>query len=159
MNAPLITRARSGDAEVLTQIAFAAKRSWGYPEAWIQRWSESLTITERYVDEHALFIVWVGNAIAGFAAVERTTIHSDGRIGFRLEHLWIRPAVTRRGLGTALFAACENAARSEGATILLIESDPHAELFYQRMGAVAVGYHTADMDGVQRKLPQMEKRW
>lgn len=34
-----------------------------------------------------------------------------------------------------------------------IESDPHAENFYLRMGAVRVGETPADMEGVKRSLP------
>ena len=45
-----IRRASPGDAEVLTRIAFAAKRYWGYPERWIEHWSESLTVTPEFVE-------------------------------------------------------------------------------------------------------------
>lgn len=37
--------ATPADAAVLTEIAHAAKRHWGYPERWVQLWRAALTIT------------------------------------------------------------------------------------------------------------------
>jgi hypothetical protein len=33
-----IVRAKPDDAAVLTDIAFAAKRHWGYPKSWVESW-------------------------------------------------------------------------------------------------------------------------
>jgi len=40
-----IRRAVPAEAGLLTEIAHAAKRHWGYPENWIRRWKSDLTIT------------------------------------------------------------------------------------------------------------------
>ena len=44
------------DADALTEIAFAAKRHWRYPENWIRQWQEALTITPEYVIENPTFV-------------------------------------------------------------------------------------------------------
>ena len=33
-----------------TEIAFAAKRVWGYPEVWIRLWADSLTVSAEEVE-------------------------------------------------------------------------------------------------------------
>ena len=71
--------------------------------------------------------------------------------------MWVVPAAMRRGIGRALFAACEQEARRRGATRVKIEADPHAEEFYARMGARTIGREPAPMEGVERFLPIMEK--
>ena len=38
-----VRRAMPDEAEALTEIAHAAKRHWGYPENWIERWKANLT--------------------------------------------------------------------------------------------------------------------
>lgn len=44
-----IWRALPAEASILTDIAFAAKRHWGYPEAWIAQWRSALTITPQQI--------------------------------------------------------------------------------------------------------------
>ena len=153
----LITAAQPQDAGALTEIAFAAKRSWGYPETWIQRWRDALTITEMFIRDQATFVAAINQLPVGFAAVVRTAELTQSR-ACRLEHLWVRPDLMGRGMGRALFAVCEAVAREAGSDVLMIESDPHAEAFYHRQGAVTISHRLAELDGVSRFLPQMEKR-
>jgi GNAT superfamily N-acetyltransferase len=146
-----IRPARTGEAAALTAIAHAAKRYWGYPEAWIAQWQDALTITPAYIRDHAVFVApdgedrprgFYGLAIDGADAV--------------LDHLWMEPGWMGRGLGRELLSHAMKTARARGATRLQIDSDPHAEEFYRRMGARRVGEVRADVDDVQRVLPRME---
>ena len=43
-----ILRAKAEDAAKLTEIAFSAKRHWGYPEQWIENWRHVLTIQPEF---------------------------------------------------------------------------------------------------------------
>lgn len=146
-----IRRATADEASALTGIAHAAKRHWGYPEAWIARWRDALTITPAYVRSHIVFVaVDVGDLPRGFYALA-----IDGA-GATLDHLWIEPEWMGRGLGRALLSHALKTARTEGAARLEIDSDPYAEEFYLRMGARRVGEVRADVDDVRRVLPRME---
>ncbi len=147
-----ISRARSADAARLTRIAFAAKRTWGYPQAWIQQWAGTLTITPAYLRRHPTFCARVGKSIAGFCALKL------GRTLAAVDHLWVAPEHAGRGIGRALFQHGETRAREAGARKLTIESDPHAEDFYRRMGARRVGRRAAPIGGVKRFLPLLEKK-
>ncbi|MDX6384664.1 MAG: hypothetical protein QOK48_2237, partial [Blastocatellia bacterium] len=51
-----IRRAIPDEAAVLTEIAHAAKRHWGYPEKWIQHWQTDLTITPQFIVNHEMYV-------------------------------------------------------------------------------------------------------
>ncbi|HVU33181.1 MAG TPA: GNAT family N-acetyltransferase [Opitutaceae bacterium] len=146
-----IRRVLPEDADVLTSIAFAGKRHWGYPEAWIRQWTEVLTLTPEFVATHPTYGAIAQGIVIGFYSL---TVTSDGA---ELEHLWVLPAAMRRGVGRRLFQHAEATARRHGAARLFIISDPHAEGFYRRMGACWCGEQPASMDGTPRVLPILEK--
>ena len=51
-----IREAIIGEARLLTKIAFAAKRTWDYPEEYMIIWKDELTITDDYIDENIVFV-------------------------------------------------------------------------------------------------------
>ena len=146
-----IRRARSEDAGLLTDIAHAAKRHWGYPESWICAWAAALTVTPDYIDAHPIFVAVANEEIVGFCAL---ILEPDGAW---LDHLWVLPTAMGGGVGRALFVQAETTARAAGATCLRIVGDPHAEGFYRRMGASVYGREPAPMDGRERFLPLLRK--
>lgn len=146
-----IVRSRPEDAATLTAIAFEAKRAWGYPERWIQGWAPTLTISPGYISSFPTFSAVVEMDISGFCALRTSGAEAT------IDHLWVLPASWRKGVGRALFRHAEAVARTAGATVLVMESDPNAEGFYLAMGAVRVGRVPAPMEGVERFLPLMEK--
>ena len=139
------------DADALTEIAFAAKRHWRYPENWIRQWQEALTVTPEYVAENPTFVAAIDEEIVGFCAVQ---IESSEAV---LDHLWVLPQFMGGGVGRALFQHAEEIARTGGAVRMRIVGDPHAEQFYARMGATVYRREPASMDGEARFLPLLEK--
>jgi GNAT superfamily N-acetyltransferase len=150
MNAKL-RQATEADLAALTEIAHQAKRHWGYPETLIATWSPGLTLDERSLVDMHLAVADVSGTPEGFCAIV------PGRPQFQLEHLWVHPRSMGHGLGRRLFEYAVGFARSQGAETLGIESDPNAEPFYVRMGAVRVGSIAAPVDGnADRILPLLE---
>jgi GNAT superfamily N-acetyltransferase len=147
-----ISSAKPEDSAALTEIAFSAKRHWGYPERWIRRWKRILTLTPAYIRAHPTYAARAGARIVGFAALKL-----DGAVAI-LDHIWVSPAQIGGGVGSLLFLRCEREARRMGATVLKVESDPNAEEFYHAMGAITVGRTAAPMDGKKRYLPLLEKK-
>ena len=142
-----IVRATRANAVQLTQIAHSAKSFWGYPSQWIDLWRDQLTISSAYIDTHDVYIaVDVADLILGFYALGG----DPGRL--MLEHLWIQPSSFGAGVGRALFMHAVDRAHGMGAATLEIESDPHAEGFYLRMGAITVGEVTYEMEVQLRSL-------
>ena len=137
------------DAARLTEIAHAAKRHWGYPERWIAEWRGALTLTPEDMGRWHVRAAVAGDAIAGFHAV---SVEGDAAA---LEHLWVDPPRTGLGIGRMLFEDAVRTARERGARTLVIDSDPHAEAFYLRMGARRTGQLPAPMDGIDRVLPRL----
>jgi GNAT superfamily N-acetyltransferase len=147
-----IIEAQPEDAAALTEIAFQAKRHWGYAESWMRRWQEALTVTADYIVEKPTFVAVDGGNRVGFCALQIKEAEA------LLDHLWVLPASMRRGAGRALFEHAEAVARARGAVRLTMVGDPHAEGFYCRMGATVYGREAASMDGTERFLPLLEKR-
>ena len=147
-----ILHARPEDAPVLTEIAFAAKKHWGYPEKWIESWRDVLTMRPEFISANVACCAVEKDHVVGFYVL---TTEGDG---LHLDHLWIRPAAMRRGIGRALFEHAIEQARSSGFAAIKIEADPNAEGFYQRMGATRVGTSVSEIDGERRELPLLEFR-
>jgi GNAT superfamily N-acetyltransferase len=147
----LIKRALQQDAEALTQVAFAAKMVWGYPESWIQKWRGLLTVTPDYIAAHPVFAATLGEKIVGFYGLGLDRDRAS------VDHFWVVPTSMRQGIGSSLFRHCEETAKAAGASRLEIESDPHAAGFYQSMGASIIGQIPAKMDDRDRFLPILEK--
>jgi len=144
-----IRRTKPDEAAVLTEIAHAAKRYWGYSENWIEHWKDDLTITPDFIANNEMYVAVAGEEIAGCCAL----VLSDPQA--ELEHMWIRPEHMGNGVGRALFQQIVKRAAQLGATGLELSSDPNAEGFYKRMGATRVGEVRAEIEGQPRVLPRM----
>jgi N-acetylglutamate synthase-like GNAT family acetyltransferase len=73
-----------------------------------------------------------------------------------LAELFIEPAAVRRGVGRQLLVAAMDTARGLGMTELTIDSDPNAEPFYVRAGAIRYGWVPGLTPG--RLLPRLRLR-
>ena len=142
-----IVRAQPADASTLTLLAHAAKRHWGYPEHWMALWADDLTFTPQVITRYDTFMAHAGEEILGVYAIDCKHMLCT------LEHFWVHPDAMGRGVGRQLFTHALTRAASRGAKRLEIESDPHAEGFYQRMGARRTGARTYVLEGQPRTLP------
>jgi GNAT superfamily N-acetyltransferase len=140
-------RAKPQDAEALTEIAYAAKRHWGYPERWIESWRDLLTMRPEFIAGNVAYSAMDDDRVVGFYLL---TTESDG---VHLDHLWIAPHAMGRGFGRALFGHAVEQARRLGHKTLRIEADPNAEGFYARMGARRVGEAVTNIENQRRELP------
>src|SRR5436305_10762671 len=143
----LIERATPEQAPCLTAIAHAAKRHWGYPEAWIAAWRDILTITPATVGAQVMATAVEGGEAIGFYGL------LPGAGTWTMEHLWVLPEWIGRGVGGRLFAHAVETARAAGATALEIEADPNAAPFYRHQGAQPVGEVRGEVLGQPRVLP------
>ena len=146
-----IRRATRDQSNVLTTIAHAAKRHWGYPERWIDAWKDVLTITADYISTNEVYVAMEGEEAVGFYAVVRGG--EDGRVV--LDHMWVLPGHIGAGVGREMFNHSAETALSLSATDLEIESDPNAEGFYLRMGARRAGEVVSELEGKPRSLPRL----
>lgn len=141
-----IVRAKPEDAAVLTEVAFAAKRHWGYPERWIQIWRDILTVAPELVIANPTFAAIEDDRVIGFSSL---TLEPRPD----LTHLWVRPGAMGRGVGRVLFERIVEQARALELSAFEIEADPNAEAFYLHMGAKRVGTRVSELEGERRELP------
>ena len=144
-----IRRAMPEEAAVLTEIAHAAKRHWGYPENWIEHWQGDLTITRDFISNHEVYVAVTDKEIAGCCAL----VVKDSQA--ELEHMWIRPQYMGAGYGKALFDHMMQRAATLSANVVELSADPNAEGFYKHMGATRIGEVRSEIEGQPRVLPRM----
>jgi GNAT superfamily N-acetyltransferase len=151
MSETRIVQASPAIAWCLTAIAFSAKAYWGYPASWLNGWRQALTITPSYIRDHPTFTAVHRQRMVGFYSIENSSATAV------LEHLWILPLAMKKGVGSQLFTHAELYSIQSGCREMMIESDPHAEGFYQRKGAQTIDYHESSIGGISRRLPVMRK--
>ncbi len=147
MEAITFRRARPDEAQQLTELAFASKRYWGYSDALIELWRGDLEFTPESIRAWTVFIAEQAGCLVGVFAVSKPGDIAD------LEALWVHPSCVGQGLGRALFRKAVDEARAQGATSLVIKSDPNAKPFYIRMGASPAG--SVPSNPVGRRLPRL----
>jgi hypothetical protein len=118
---------------MLTEIAFAAKRYWGYPERWIEHWRDALTIAPEAILKHEIYAAIVDGLIVGFYTLARK------KHRLALLHLWVLSQAMSCGVGRSLFLHAVEPTKALGFRALEIESDPNAEGFYLHPGARRMG--------------------
>jgi GNAT superfamily N-acetyltransferase len=120
-----------GEGDRLREITTAAKGFWGYDPARVREWTATLDLSpDRLRTAHAYVAELDGRAVAWAEIVPR----ADGVCV--LEHLWVEPALIRRGLGSMLFRFAAGRARELGAVTMEWEAEHNALGFYRKMGGL-----------------------
>lgn len=147
-----IRRARAEDAGELSQIAFSAKRHWGYPDLWMELWKPQLTFTPEYFDEYESWLAeQEGDPVAFYTLTENAGIAW-------IDNLWVKPSFIGQGLGRILFQHALTRANELGFHTLQLDADPNAVGFYERMGMHKIDEKHSEVAGQPRVLPIMEIR-
>ena len=143
-----IRRAKPTEAEILTHIAFAAKRYWGYPESYLDLGQEELTFTADYIETYPVYVAVDDDTPVG---VYSLVLREDYQ---ELDYLWVRPAYIGQGIGRRLVAHALDLAQTQPPKRLVVVADPHAVGFYKKMGFRTVRHIAGQPPG--RVLPVME---
>ena len=120
------------DLPDLSALCLRSKAHWGYDAEFIAACREELTLTEADLADPVI-VAEIGGQVAGLAQVGRKGADAD------LLLLYVEPAAMGYGVGRALFDWCLKTALTMAAPQLLIEADPHAASFYEKMGATRIG--------------------
>jgi GNAT superfamily N-acetyltransferase len=119
---------RPEEGERLREIAIAAKAHWGYPLEQVRSWADQGDFSAAGLDAKEFLVAEEdGRAVAFASLVGRGAVCV-------LDDLWVEPAAMGKGVGSALFGAAKERARTLGARTLEWEAEPHAVGFYERMG-------------------------
>jgi GNAT superfamily N-acetyltransferase len=145
-----IRPARADEATALTELVVRSKAHWGYDAKFLEACREKLTVRADEIDGRRIVVAEDADlGVLGAASLEGTA--PRGRLGL----CFVEPHAIGRGVGRALYSHVMGTARALGFTRITIESDPHAEPFYRRMGArPAGGTPSGPIEG--RELPLLE---
>ena len=135
-----ICKAQNSDDEVLTDISFAAKKHWNYPDSYYDLWRDELTITKDYIQQNIVFKALYLDAVIGFYSIteNKDDFYSGDTFvkkGFWLEHMFIKPEYHKLGVGVKLMNHAKQVSTDLGIRDLLIFVDPYAKGFYDKVGA------------------------
>jgi GNAT superfamily N-acetyltransferase len=135
-----ILKTQDNDCDVLTEISFAAKKHWNYPNSYYDLWKDELTISTAYINQNIVYKAQFADVILGFYSI--VEIKSDFyagetfvKKGFWLEHLFIKPDYHKFGIGRLMIDHAKMISKTMGISNLLIFVDPFAKGFYDKIGA------------------------
>jgi GNAT superfamily N-acetyltransferase len=138
------------EADLLSQIAFAAKAHWGYPARWMELWKPQLTFGPEYFEQNESWIAETNGSPIAFY----TLLQKEGSAW--LENLFVSPAFIGQGVGKKLFLHAAELSRQRNFQRMRLEADPNAVGFYEKMGMHRIGERHSEVEGHQRALPIME---
>ncbi|MFW6365564.1 MAG: GNAT family N-acetyltransferase [Spirochaetota bacterium] len=148
----MIRTAHSGEYHFLTDIAFASKRYWGYPERYFDVWCKELTINAEYIECNRVFVYEEDETPQAFySLVHLADGYAGGRIrlcaGWWLDHMFVHPRSIGRGIGRSLFRHMEKYCLQHGIRQVHILADPHAQTFYEKMDCVYITEKESSIEG------------
>lgn len=145
-----ILRATEADHTRLTEIAFAAKRHWNYPEEYYAVWWDELTITPEYIAQHEVYLAANEKTIAGFYSII-VCEHEPF-----LDHIFIDPAYHHQGIGSMLIQHAIKMQQAKGIKRIKVYVDPYASRFYDKIGARQIDIVPSNIKGRNIPIYQLE---
>ncbi|SPH16729.1 putative N-acetyltransferase YjaB [Defluviimonas aquaemixtae] len=125
----VIRPARVEELANLSALCLRSKALWGYDDSFIEACRAELTLTAADLAATHVRVAVADGVPVGFVQIA----------GKSMEKLFVEPSRIGNGVGRALFDAALALARAAGMTELVIEADPYAVDFYERMGARHAG--------------------
>lgn len=145
-----ILEAKETDADNLTQITMRSKGYWGYTMDQMKAWEADLTISPNYIQDNSVFKLLEDDVVVGYYSYFPTAPET-----IKLDNLFILPEQIGKGFGKYLLDDLSTRARNLGYRSILVDSDPHATVFYQKMGFRIINQLESSIKN--RFLPIMEK--
>ena len=140
--------ARKSELPSLGELCLRSKAVWGYDDTFMTACRTELTLHPDELESTNLQVAVCDSTVIGLAQVKVTDTDAD------LLKLFVEPALLRSGVGRLLFEWATARARGLGAVRMIIEADPGAVPFYERMGALYAGFAPSQsIPG--RMLPRM----
>jgi GNAT superfamily N-acetyltransferase len=133
----------------LSELCLRSKAVWGYDDAFMTACRAELTLHPEELRSTSLQLAVRDSTVIGLTQVKVTDTDAD------LLKLFVEPALLRSGFGRLLFEWATARARGLGAVRMMIEADPGAIPFYERMGARHAGF-APSQSILGRMLPCMQ---
>jgi N-acetylglutamate synthase-like GNAT family acetyltransferase len=139
--------AEARHAELLRDTLIASKGYWGYSQEQLEQWRANLTFEAEYIARNTVKLVMAESDLIGFFAIVKGDIDE-------LDHLWLLPKAIGKGYGNLVFEQVLAECKTLEITEFFIISDPDAEGFYLKKGALKVGEVYSEPQ--KRMLPKLK---
>ncbi|KAF2337931.1 GNAT family N-acetyltransferase [Flavobacterium ginsenosidimutans] len=146
-----IQNAKTEDHIRLTEITKKSKAYWGYSDEQMEKWNNNLTITRDYIEENPVFNLIDENQIIGYYSYLRLENNQ-----VKLDNLFILPEYIGKGFGSFLMNDFLERMRNEKCQKIILDSEPNAEQFYQKIGFTKIGEFETSIKN--RFMPIMEMK-
>ncbi|MDQ8014459.1 MAG: GNAT family N-acetyltransferase [Flavobacterium nitrogenifigens] len=146
-----ILKATTEDHILLTEITKRSKAYWGYSEEQIEKWSNNLTVTADYIEKNNVCNLVIENQIIGYYSYLRL---EENQV--KLDNLFILPEYIGKGFGSYLMNDFLERMRNEKCQKIILDSEPNAEQFYQKIGFTKIGEFETSIKN--RFMPIMEMK-
>lgn len=124
----IIRPAKACENVLLSKLALRSKAHWSYDRAFLDACRAELTLTPEYMNSHPTFVLDEGRPVGFYS------LHGDPPQA-ELSFMFVAPAAIGKGYGSLLWRHAVQTAEKLGFQELVVDSDPHAEGFYLRMGS------------------------
>jgi GNAT superfamily N-acetyltransferase len=145
-----IRYAKPQEAAFISALAFRSKQHWDYTDEFMEKCRQDLTYSSDEIEHATAIVVDVEGVIVGFYVLEEVDAEK-----VELEALFIEPNLIGFGYGALLIEDAKKRAAETGFSKMLLQSDPYAEAFCAKAGAVLIGKRQSDSIA-GRFLPLME---
>jgi GNAT superfamily N-acetyltransferase len=141
--------ARQNELSGLSELCLRSKAVWGYDDAFMIACRTELTLRPDELQSTHIQVAERYSNVVGLAQVKVTGADAE------LLKLFVEPALLGSGVGRLLFEWATARARGLGAVRMIIDADPGAAAFYERLGARHSGFAPSQsIPG--RMLPRMQ---
>jgi GNAT superfamily N-acetyltransferase len=137
-----IRHARPDEAESLTDLIMRSKAHWGYDPALLEAWRADHTLDASTIARDAVYCAEDADTGVVVGVSHLYPINEDE---IYLDRLFVEPAWMGRGVGSRLWRHAVALAAEQGAKSVALGADPNARPFYERMGAVVVGWSDSSL--------------
>ncbi|GAA0354683.1 hypothetical protein GCM10009092_18710 [Bowmanella denitrificans] len=148
----VLRAAKVEEAQSLSVLALRSKAYWAYSADFMAAVADELTLSCQQLlsEQWACQVAEGKDIVLGYALIDKT--HAGQ---WQLDALFVEPQAIGQGVGRALMDWVKQHMAEHNITSLIIQSDPHAEMFYLAMGAKRIGeLPSASIAG--RMLPLLE---
>jgi hypothetical protein len=132
---------------LLRDILIESKGYWGYSKEQLDIWRSKLTFGSEYISNNTVKLVTKDSKTIGFYALTKDPIDE-------LDHFWLLPEAIGLGMGSRVFEQILTDCKSLAIKEFVIVSDPDAQGFYLKKGAVVVGEVFSEAQ--RRMLPKLK---
>lgn len=147
----IIEKANVEEHKILTNITKKSKAYWEYSPEQILMWSNNLTISKEYIEKNDVFKLVFESKIIGYYSYIKDENHT-----VRLDNLFVLPEYIGKGFGKYLMDDFLKRMRDEKCQKIILDSEPNAEKFYQKIGFIKIGEFETSIKN--RFMPIMEMK-